>query len=74
LCPEIRAYIIKGRYIEGAGNLTDVLEQQAKLLEAQMQYESARYDYIMNLLRLKKEAGTLGSHDLLAVNHWLHRV
>lgn len=65
---------LKERYVTGAGSLTDVLSEQTKLLEAQMQYESARYDYIMNLLRLKKEAGTLSTHDLLAVNHWLHQV
>lgn len=63
---------LKERYAAGAGNLTDVLTEQSKLLEAQMQYESARYDYIMYLLRLKKEAGTLSAQDLLAVNNWLH--
>ncbi|WP_298628184.1 TolC family outer membrane protein [uncultured Legionella sp.] len=65
---------LKERYATGSGNLTDVLTEQSKLLEAQMQYESARYDYIMYLLRLKKEAGTLSTQDLLAVNNWLHNM
>ena len=65
---------LRERYVAGSGNLTEVLDQQAKLLKAQMQYESARYDYVMNLLRLKKEAGTLSTADLLAVNHWLHKI
>jgi outer membrane protein len=63
---------LKQRYINGSGNLTDILNQQSQLLEAQMNYDSARYDYILSLLRLKKEAGTLSTQDLLAVNHWLH--
>ena len=64
---------LKERYLAGSSNLTDVLQQQTKLLEAQMQYESARYDYIINLLRLKKEMGTLSVDDLLIVNKWLHK-
>lgn len=64
---------LKDRYVIGAGNLSDVLQQQAKLLQAQMQYESARYDYVLSLLRLKKEAGTLATQDLLAINQRLHQ-
>ncbi|WP_058535784.1 TolC family outer membrane protein [Legionella saoudiensis] len=62
---------LRQRYVSGAGSLTDVLAQQTQLLDAQMQYESARYDYIINLLRLKKEAGTLSANDLFVVNQWL---
>ncbi|MFJ1268313.1 TolC family outer membrane protein [Legionella lytica] len=62
---------LRQRYVSGAGSLTDVLTQQTQLLDAQMHYESARYDYIINLLRLKKEAGTLCAEDMLAVNRWL---
>ncbi|MCA0402949.1 MAG: TolC family outer membrane protein [Proteobacteria bacterium] len=64
---------LKERYNYGSGSLTDVLNQESKLVKAQMQYESARYDYVINLLRLKKEAGTLSAKDLMAVNQWLEK-
>ena len=65
-------YGLKERYTAGSGNLTDVLEQQANLLKAQMNYETARYDYVISLLQLKKASGTLATKDLLAINQWLH--
>jgi len=32
---------------------------------------SARYDYLLNLLRLKQAAGTLSETDLAQINAWL---
>ncbi|MBN9230073.1 MAG: TolC family outer membrane protein [Legionella sp.] len=64
---------LRERYQAGSGNLTDVLLQQAKLLQVQMNYEAARYNYVLSLIRLKKEAGTLSTHDLFAVNQWLQK-
>ncbi|MDR3443565.1 MAG: TolC family outer membrane protein [Legionella sp.] len=64
---------LKERYTSGSGNLTDVLAQQANLLKAQMNYETARYDYVISLLQLKKASGVLATQDLITINQWLHQ-
>lgn len=46
----------------------DVLNAQQQLYETQRQLSRARYDTLMDSLRLKASSGTLGEHDLLAVN------
>ncbi len=38
---------------------------------AQRDYASARYDYLVNTIRLKQAAGTLTEDDLFRVNRWL---
>jgi len=48
-----------------------VLDSQRELFSAQRDYSSARYDYILSILRLKKAAGTLAPNDLVQVNGWL---
>ncbi|WP_150113264.1 hypothetical protein [Methylobacter tundripaludum] len=40
-------------------------------LRAQKDYARARYDYLLNTLRLKQAVGTLSSTDLAHVNQWL---
>lgn len=62
---------LRERYNSGSGNLVDVLNQQASLLKAQMDYEYARYDYVLSIIVLKKAAGILSMHDLIAINQWL---
>lgn len=59
-------------YNVGAETLVDVLNQQQKVLEAQVQYAADRYKFVNNFLLLKQAAGTLGFDDLLAINVWLH--
>lgn len=46
----------------------DVLNAQQQLYETQRQLSRARYDTLMDSLRLKASSGTLSEHDLLAVN------
>ncbi|HTM62889.1 MAG TPA: TolC family outer membrane protein [Gammaproteobacteria bacterium] len=58
-------------YNVGAETLVNVLNQQQKVFEAQVQYASDRYAFVNNFLALKQAAGTLGFNDLRAVNVWL---
>jgi outer membrane protein len=49
----------------------DVLNAQQQLYEAQRSLAQARYDVLMNSLRLKAASGTLNENDLRAVNDLL---
>lgn len=63
---------IRKSYREG-GNLTvaDVLEAQKRLYQSRRRLTNSRYDYIIDTLRLKKEAGVLSVDDLVALNRWM---
>lgn len=58
-------------YHVGAETLVNVLNQQQKLFQAQVQYAEDRYAYVNNVFALKQAAGTLSFNDLRAVNAWL---
>ncbi|MEO8401164.1 MAG: TolC family outer membrane protein [Gammaproteobacteria bacterium] len=58
-------------YRVGTEILVNVLNQQQNVVQAQQQYASDRYAYVINLLTLKQAAGTLSEQDLFAVNMWL---
>ncbi len=58
-------------YRVGTEILVNVLNQQQRVVQAQIQYASDRYNYVNNLLALKQAAGTLSPEDLAAVNAWL---
>ena len=58
-------------YEVGTRNITDVLDAQKKLYAAQRDYLNARYDFIINTLKLKQLAGTLSPADLQDLNGWL---
>jgi outer membrane protein len=55
------------------GNRTnvDVLEARRRVFEAERDYARARYDYLINLVRLRLAAGTLLPADLEAINAYL---
>ena len=55
----------------GTRTSVDVLDAQSDLFQARNDLASARYDYILNALRLRRAAGTLAPADLEAVNEWL---
>ncbi|MCG8369087.1 MAG: TolC family outer membrane protein [Proteobacteria bacterium] len=55
----------------GTRTIVDVLNSQFALYAAITSYEQARYDYIMNVLRLKQAAGTLQVQDLEEIDQWL---
>ncbi|WP_461535904.1 TolC family outer membrane protein [Spongorhabdus nitratireducens] len=58
-------------YEVGTRNIIDVLDSQRKLYAAQRDYLTARYDYIIDTLKLKQAAGTLSPQDLVDLNKWL---
>jgi outer membrane protein len=49
----------------------DVLDAQREAYVAKRDYARARYDYLLNSLRLKHAAGTLNEADIEAINLWL---
>jgi outer membrane protein len=55
----------------GTRTTVDVLAAQSDLFAAQREYAQARYDYILNLLRLKQASGLLVPADIEEVNRWL---
>ena len=58
-------------YQVGTRNIVDVLDAQRELYSAVRNYNNARYDYILNNLRLKQAAGTLSPDDLAALEQYL---
>ena len=58
-------------YEVGTRNISDVIDAQKKLYEAQKDYLNARYDFIVNTLKLKQLTGTLGPADLEELNNWI---
>jgi outer membrane protein len=55
----------------GTRTIVDVLNSQFSLYQAITNYYQARYDYILNTLRLKQAAGTLQVQDLEEIDKWL---
>ncbi len=55
----------------GTRTTVDVLVSQNTLTRAQTNFARSRYDYILNVLRLKQAAGSLSVDDLEEVNGWL---
>lgn len=58
-------------YQVGTRNIVDVLDAQRELYSSVRNYNNARYDYILNNLRLKQAAGTLSPDDLAALEQYL---
>jgi outer membrane protein len=55
----------------GTRTIVDVLDSQFSLYVAITNFYQARYDYLMNYLRLKQAAGNLQIQDLEAIDQWL---
>jgi outer membrane protein len=55
----------------GTRTSVDVLTSQNNLRRAETTYARSRYDYILNVLRLKQAAGGLSAEDLREVDGWL---
>lgn len=55
----------------GTRTIVDVLNSQFALYRAITLFYQARYDYLMNYLRLKQAAGTLEIQDLEAIDQFL---
>lgn len=61
----------KAGYEVGTRNIVDVLQTQRVFFGAQRDYANARYDYVLDMLRLKQVAGTLSPQDINDLNNWL---
>jgi outer membrane protein len=57
----------------GSRNVADVLNAERQLYSAVRDYNDARYDYILDSLKLKQAAGTLSPDDLSALSMYLKR-
>ena len=58
-------------YEVGTRNIVDVLNAQNTLFSAIRDYANSRYDYIVNTLRLKEQAGLLSPEDVITLNSFL---
>ena len=58
-------------YRSGLLTFRAVLDAERDLYRTRRDYAVARYDYVMNSLRLKKAAGILDMSDITTVNDWL---
>ena len=55
----------------GTRTTVDVLDARRRLFEAQRDYARSRYDYLINLVRLKSASGVLAPADLASINAFL---
>jgi len=55
----------------GTRTAVDVVASQRATLQARRDYSGARYDYLLDTLRLKQAAGTLSVEDMKIINTWL---
>lgn len=60
-------------YEVGTRTAVDVVNQERELLRSKRDLARARYDYVLDALRLKQAAGTLSPVDLNEINKWLVR-
>jgi outer membrane protein len=58
-------------YEVGTRTAVDVLESRRALAVAETNYSRSRYDYILNVMRLRLASGTLDRSTLEEVNTWL---
>jgi len=62
---------VQAGYEVGTRNIVDVLLTQRNLYAAKRDYANARYDYVINSLRLKSASGQLSEVDIKELNGWL---
>ena len=58
-------------YEVGTRNIVDVLNAQNAVFAAQRDYANSRYDYVLNSMRLKENAGILSPEDIAALEAFL---
>ena len=56
----------------GTRTAVDVVASERTTLNAKRNYSRARYDYLLDSLRLKQAAGTLSPYDLKQISAWLN--
>lgn len=55
----------------GTRTAVEVLSVLREQFRAERDYARSRYDYILNILRLKQAAGILSEDDVVQINQWL---
>lgn len=60
-------------YEAGTRTIVDVLNVQRNLFQNERDYTNARFDYVLNSLRLKRVAGMLSSEEILALEQWMQK-
>ena len=65
------AEAIEAGFQVGTRTSVDVLDAQRELFGARRDLSEARYRYLLDVLRLKRAAGTLSEEDLRIVSIWL---
>nr|WP_299240517.1 TolC family outer membrane protein [uncultured Halomonas sp.] len=58
-------------YEVGTRNIVDVLDAEQSLYNALANYAESRYDYVTDLVQLRRAAGVLDTRDIRALNDWL---
>lgn len=58
-------------YQHGTQSLTDVIQVQTQLFDAEKQYAANVYAYLLSILRLKQAVGTLSVNDIAKANKML---
>lgn len=58
-------------YEVGTRNIVDVLQAREQLFVALRNYSDARYNYVLDTLRLKQITGLLTPQDIIDLNQWL---
>ena len=61
----------KAGYEVGTRNIVDVLQSQRSLYAAIRDYANTRFDYVLNMLKLKQQAGILSPQDIYNLDKWL---
>jgi outer membrane protein len=55
----------------GQRTAVDVVNAQNNVRRAETSYAGARYEYLLNVLRLKQASGSLAEEDLVEIDGWL---
>ena len=58
-------------YDEGLRSIIDVLDAQESLYRSELHYKDSRYQYVLDLVRLKQVSGQLSPETILSLNAWL---
>jgi len=58
-------------YEVGTRTAVDVLDARRTLVQAQTNYARSRYDYLLNVIRLRQAAGNLDATTIDEINQWL---
>ncbi len=63
----------EARFRSGMGDITDILDADRDFVQAQRQLLASRYNYLLNLLQLKRLAGDVSDADVAFIDACLER-